>query len=88
MFQPASELFTKREKVALQDADIKYCAQEYLRRALQSDGVYCQSVEGGRVVVRANTPLLFQEVRMCEYDLAQYLKKEASYAMRELKVVQ
>lgn len=86
MFEPASKLFTSKANATWHDADVKHFVQEYLRRATRSEQIYCQNTGIGRIVVRVGSPVLYQEVRLLEYDLQRALEREAHYSLKKLKI--
>ncbi len=89
MLQSISTLFedAKRERVAWSDADVRHGVQEYLRDVLLSDRVYCQGVSGGVVVVRVGSPALHLEANLLERDVRLFLKKDARYSLKSIRVV-
>ena len=86
MFQPLGNLFEK-ERISWQESDVKYFVQNFLRSMVHSDGLYCHDVVKGTITVRVSSPTLVQEVRLLEHDLRLALEKEATYALKKLKVV-
>ncbi len=87
MFQPLSSLFSNREKLTWQEVDVRYFIQDYLRRTIKSDQVLCQSVQAGRAVVWAASPVLQQEIRLLEYDVRRIVKAHTGYTLSTIKVL-
>jgi hypothetical protein len=87
MFQPLHNLFRK-PSLPLDESDIKYGLQNWLREQMGSDQVVCQSVREGIVSVRVVAPALRQELALLDYDLRQYALKEYTYTIREVRITQ
>lgn len=66
--------------------DTRYFVQDYLRAALRSDAVFCDSVSQGKGYVRVATPLLQQEVLLRQYDLMRTAEKEERGVVNSLVV--
>ncbi|MDP3997235.1 MAG: hypothetical protein U1C49_02230 [Candidatus Andersenbacteria bacterium] len=84
-WQSLGTLFENKD-AGSDEVDIKYLVQNYLRTCLKSEAIYCDSVTGGVAEVRVGSPGLAQEVILREYDLVEYLEKEAGYKLTKVKV--
>ena len=74
MLHPLADLLEKPPQ--WQPQDLKLLVQEWLRRELQTDALYCEEVMDGRAVIRAVSPLLRQEVLLREYELLVFVKEQ------------
>lgn len=64
----------------------KYFIQEYLRRELKDENIYCQKVSGGVAYIRVPWPIQKLEALLLEYDIAQKTQKEGDFELKKLKV--
>lgn len=86
MYKPLSFLFKNHQSVPLTEEDIRHLIQEYLRRQLKSEAVYCEKVQTGCATVRVGSPGLQQAAKILEYDIQQTVKKESGYTVVKLTV--
>lgn len=69
------------------ESDIRHLVEQFFIRELRDDHVYCRYVKRGIIVVQTFSPLLRQEAYLLSYDLALFLKEEANYTLKKLKVI-
>jgi hypothetical protein len=86
--RPISELFKRTDAVALDETDIRHFVERYLRERLTTAALFCEGATKGRVIVRAPGALVRQEIFLLEWDLAQVLREQAQFSLRELVVTQ
>lgn len=86
MFEPLRSLFTHRQGVAWDELDVRYYTQEYVRRLLKTEAIFCEKVHKGIIVIRVGSAATEQAVRLLEFDLARELQHQATYTVRQLLV--
>ena len=68
-FQPMSDLFRDRPSV-VSDSDIQIYIENFLRKHIRSDALYCSVGGMGKIVrIRIRGPVLAQQVLLLERDL-------------------
>lgn len=85
MFQPLHTLFS-RETFAWQEGDLRHLIQDFLRRQVRSDALYCDQVKGGVATVRVASPALQQTATLLEFDLGKEMAEKANYTLTKLRV--
>jgi hypothetical protein len=88
MLQPIGKFFKNRAAVALDEVDRRHFIERYLRDKIGTSALFCDRASQGRIIVRAASPPVRQEVYLLEYDLAKELKREVSFDLKELTVTQ
>lgn len=86
MWHPLSSLFNRPEAAGWSEVDIRYVVQDYLQRELKTSAVYCESVKGGRALVRVGAPALVQQVRLLLFDAQRAVKEQTGYELTALDV--
>lgn len=86
MFKALGSLFSEEPKEAL-ESDIRYAIEHYLQDQLKTDQVLCHLVKKGLVEVRVGSAAYYQEVRLLEYELKQYLQEKFQYNLQHLRVI-
>ena len=86
MFNSISSLFESRKTEKSSVSDVKFFIENYLREQIGSDGVYCQTVDGGRVTIRVINPAIQQEIVMLDYDVRRVVSKEMDYNISSIVV--
>lgn len=85
MFHPLEALF-RRTKLGWEENDLKYFIEQYLRKELKTEALYCEKVHNGVAVIRVATPAARQAASLLEFDLVRDLYEETKYTLRQLVV--
>lgn len=95
MLESIGSIFSRPHKKAseesgsrcdIEEGDVKYLIQDWLRTHLKSEAIYCDGAESGVVVVRVGSPSLAQAAQLAEYDLREYAEGECNYLVEDLVV--
>lgn len=83
---PLSSIISDRRTLRWEEVDIIHFIQHWLAQRLHTDLVYCDRLKDGIATIRVGSALHYQEVLLLKHDLAQQLKAECGYTLKELKV--
>lgn len=82
------QTFLSDRKSSVEEGDVRYFVQRYLRSSLSSEAIYCESAWEGVVVVRVGSSALQQEILLLEYELTQALQATLGFQLRTLVAIQ
>lgn len=86
MFQSLQQLFAK-QPAGVGDYDVRHLVQRYLQQVLKTDQVICQGMQRGVAHIRVGNPALYEAVCLLEYDVRCFLKAQAEYELKKVRVV-
>ena len=84
-FHPLGDLF-ERTPTKWQAEDVRHYIQQYLRRELKTEQLYCDELTTGVARVRVATPATAHAAHLLEYDLARDLRDDTKQELKQLKV--
>lgn len=87
MLEPLGNLFEKRAPKEWRAGDIKVMAERCLQQYLRSDQVYCVEAGKNSLTIRVGNPTLYQEARLCQWEVAQALAAEIGYTLESLTII-
>lgn len=70
----------------LADSDLRHFVEQWLRRTLRVEQVYCERYHAGVVTVRAPSPAVRAALKLAEVDLKRALQQECGVKLRQLTI--
>ena len=83
MLQPIHTIFSETPQ-QWDAADVRDFVQEFLRRELKTEALYCDAVRSKTAYVRAGSAALRQEVLLLEFDVIQALGKHTDFPLNRV----